>query len=118
MGGPACPISEEALAREIARVKERLQHLLGMDSPPARAKRERPRKNGGSAKPGRSKTAAKTAGRKKPVSAARRKQMAEHGAYLGSVRPLSKANRAKVKAIRQKSGVQVAIAHAKKLSTK
>ena len=44
--------------------------------------------------------------------------MAEHGAYLGSVRPLSKANRAKVKAIRQKSGVQAAIAHAKKLSAK
>ena len=109
---------EQALAEEIARLKERLEHLVGLSPAPARAKRGRPRKKQGGAKPGRVKTAAKGSGRKKPVSAARRKQMAEHGAYLGSVRPLSKANRAKVKATRQKSGVQVAIAHAKKLAGK
>ena len=109
---------EQALAKEIARLKEHLEHLVGMSSAPARARRGRPRKTQTGAKPGRPKTAEKSSRRKKPVSAARRKQMAEHGAYLGSVRPLSKANRAKVKAIRQTSDVQAAIAHAKKLSGK
>jgi hypothetical protein len=52
------------------------------------------------------------------VSAARRAAMKLHGKYLGTVRPLSKANRAKVKATRQKSGVRVAIAHARRLAGK
>jgi hypothetical protein len=109
---------EQALAKEIARLKERLEHLVGLSSAPTRAQRGRPRKKHSGAKLGRAKTAEKGSRRKKPVSAARRKQMAEHGAYLGSVRPLSKANRAKVKAIRQRSGIQAAIAHAKKLAAK
>ena|SRR5450755_1371369 len=109
---------EQALAKEIARLKERLEHLVGLSSAPARARRGRPRKNQGGAKASGPNTAPKGSRRMKPVSAARRKQMAEHGAYLGSVRPLSKANRAKIKAIRQKSGVRAAIAHAKKLSDK
>ena len=75
----------------------------------------RPSKKQGAKKPGRSNQTAKASRRKKPVSAARRKQMAEHGAYLGSIRQLSKTNREKVKAIRQKSGVKAAITHAKKL---
>jgi hypothetical protein len=38
------------------------------------------------------------------------------GRYLGAVRRLSKANRAKVKAIREKSGVRAAVAAARKLA--
>lgn len=107
---------EEALAKEIARLKERLQYLVGLVSTPGGAKRGRPRRRQGGTKPSTRKAAAKRPAPRKRVSAARRKQMAEHGAYLGSVRPLSKANRAIVKATRQKSGVQAAIAHAKKLA--
>ena len=50
------------------------------------------------------------------VSAARRAAMRLHGTYLGTIRPLSKANRAKVKAIREKSGVRAAIAVAKRIA--
>ena len=56
---------------------------------------------------------------KKPrrrVSAARRAAMKLHGKYLGTVRPLSKAHRAKVKAIREKKGVRAAIAAARRLA--
>ena len=52
------------------------------------------------------------------VSAARRAAMKSHGKYLGAVRPLSKANRVKVKAIRAKSGVRAAIAAAKRMGKK
>ena len=106
---------EQALAKEIARLKDQLQHLVGLGSN-AGAKRGRPRKERRGPKPGGPKRTKEGSRRKKPVSVARRKQMAEHGAYLGAVRRLSKANRAKVKAIRQKSGVQAAISHAKKLA--
>jgi len=53
--------------------------------------------------------------RRMPISPARRKQMAEHGRYLGSIRPLSKADRAKVRAIRKARGVAAAIDAARKL---
>ena len=52
---------------------------------------------------------------KRRVSASRRAAMKLHGKYLGTVRPLSKANRATVKAIRAKSGVRAAIAAAKRM---
>ena len=52
----------------------------------------------------------------KPVSAARRAAMKAHGRYLAAVRPLSKAGRAKVKAIREKSGMRAAIAAAKRMA--
>lgn len=53
---------------------------------------------------------------KRRMSGARRAALKLHGKYLGSVRPLSKANRAKVKAIREKSGVRAAIAAAKRMT--
>jgi hypothetical protein len=40
------------------------------------------------------------------------------GRYLGAVRRLSKVNRAKVKAIREKKGVGSAIAAAKRIAAK
>jgi hypothetical protein len=51
------------------------------------------------------------------VSAARRAAMKLHGRYLGTVRPLSKAARAKVKAVREKSGVHAAIKAARRMAT-
>jgi hypothetical protein len=50
------------------------------------------------------------------ASKARRAAMAMHGKYLGAIRQLSKANRAKAKAIREKSGVRAAIAAAKRMA--
>ncbi len=52
----------------------------------------------------------------KRVSAAARVAWKTQGQYLGAVRPLSKADRLKVKAIREKSGVRAAIAAAKKIA--
>jgi hypothetical protein len=49
------------------------------------------------------------------VSAARRAAMKLHGKYLGTVRPLSKQNRARVKKIREAKGVRTAIAAAKRM---
>jgi hypothetical protein len=51
-----------------------------------------------------------------PVSAPRRKRMAEHGRYLGAIRQLSKADRAKVRTIRKAGGVAAATEAAKKLA--
>ncbi len=55
----------------------------------------------------------KAARRKPRISAATRKMYRLQGKYLSALRPLSKQQRAKVKAIREKSGVQAAIAAAK-----
>jgi hypothetical protein len=54
--------------------------------------------------------------RRQPVSPARKAAMKAQGRYLAAVRPLSKANRAKVRAIREKSGVTKAIAAAKRMA--
>ncbi len=56
--------------------------------------------------------------RKRKVSPARRAALKLHGRYLGHVRKLSVANRAKVKAIREKSGVRAGIAAARKMAAK
>lgn len=63
------------------------------------------------------------AGQRKPGRAAKRISKAQRaarqaqGRYLGAIRRLSVQNRAKVKAIREKSGVRAAIAAAKKMAT-
>ena len=55
--------------------------------------------------------------RKKPrISAATRKIYQQQGRYMAALRPLSKEARAKIRAIRGKSGVQAAIAAAKKMA--
>ncbi len=53
----------------------------------------------------------------KRVSKAARAAWRTQGRYMAAVRRLSKADRAKVKAIREQSGVLAAIAAAKKLAT-
>jgi hypothetical protein len=55
---------------------------------------------------------------RKRVSAKARAAWKTQGRYLGAVRALSPANRAKVKAIREKSGVRAAITAAKNLGPK
>ncbi len=52
---------------------------------------------------------------KRKMSAVRRAALQLHGKYLGTVGTLSKESRAKVKAIREKSGVRAAIAAARKM---
>lgn len=56
--------------------------------------------------------------RQKRVSAKARKAWADQGRYIGAVRTLSKADRAKVRAIREKNGVGAAIAAAKRLAAR
>lgn len=54
--------------------------------------------------------------RAKPrISAAIRKIYQQQGRYMSALRPLSKAARVKIKAIREKSGVNAAIATAKRM---
>lgn len=54
--------------------------------------------------------------RRKAVSAARRAAMQAQGRYLAAIRQLSKQARAKIKAVREKSGVKTAIAAAKRMA--
>ena len=66
---------------------------------------------------GKRKTAKRRAVRRKPrISAATRKLYQQQGRYMAALRPLSKAQRAKIKAIREKLGVQAAIAAAKRMT--
>jgi hypothetical protein len=58
----------------------------------------------------------KVARRKPRISAATRKIYQQQGRYMAALRNLSKAARAKVKKIREKSGVQAAIVAAKKMA--
>ena len=63
------------------------------------------------------KAAGRRAVRKRPrISAATRKMYQQQGRYMAALRPLPKAARAKVKAIREKSGVRAAIAAAKRMA--
>ena len=55
---------------------------------------------------------------KRKMSAARRAALKLHGKYIGTVRTLPKAAKAKVKAIREKSGVHAAIKAARKMAPK
>jgi hypothetical protein len=56
--------------------------------------------------------------RKKPrISAATRKMYQQQGRYMAALRNLSLEQRARIKGIREKSGVQAAIAAAKKMAT-
>jgi len=62
----------------------------------------------------KARTASRKVARRKPrISAATRKIYQAQGRYIATLRNLSKAARAKVKAIRAKSGVRAAVAAAK-----
>jgi hypothetical protein len=53
---------------------------------------------------------------KRRVSAARRRSMQQQGRYLAAIRQLSVGDRKKIKAVREKSGVNAAIAAAKRVT--
>lgn len=53
---------------------------------------------------------------RRKITSARRAALRLHGRYLGHIRTLPKAARARIKAIREKSGVQAAIGAARKLA--
>jgi hypothetical protein len=54
-------------------------------------------------------------GGRRPVSAKRRAAMRDQGRYMGAIRPLSAAQRARVKTLRAAKGAEAAIALAHKL---
>jgi hypothetical protein len=54
---------------------------------------------------------------KRRMTATRRAALQLHGRYLGHIRTLPKATKAKVKAIREKSGVHAAIGAARRVAT-
>ena len=62
-------------------------------------------------------TPAKRRCRARPFAKARTAWMAQ-GRYLGTLRRLSRADRARVKAVRGKKGVRAAIAAARRLSAR
>ena len=53
--------------------------------------------------------------KRRRLTAARRAALRLHGQYLGTVRPLSKEAKAKVRAIRETKGVRAAIAAAREM---
>ena len=64
----------------------------------------------------KARTAKRKVARRKPrISAATRKMYQQQGRYMAAVRQLPKNARAKIKAIREKSGVRTAIAAAKRM---
>jgi hypothetical protein len=70
------------------------------------------------AKPRRAAAAPRAARAARPVSAKQRRALVLQGRYLGSIRTLSPADREKVKALREKAGIEKAIALAKELQKK
>jgi len=61
-------------------------------------------------------TKRKLARRKLKISAATRKLYQQQGRYMAALRPLAKGARKQIKAIRKKSGVDAAIAAAKRIA--
>jgi hypothetical protein len=65
----------------------------------------------------KARTAGRKVARRKPrISAATRKIYQQQGRYMAALRPLTKEARAKIKAMREKSGVRAAIAAAKRMA--
>jgi hypothetical protein len=94
----------KARAREIEALRERLASLESMGA--TRPRRGRP--------PGRS--SKRGAPRRRKLSSKVRALRRLQGRYMGLVRRLNPAQKAKVKAIREKKGLPAAIRHAASLS--
>jgi hypothetical protein len=105
------------LAENVAGLKAALSPLLAIatgTAPGPRAAKRRPRRGRGRARkatpaPVKRKTARPAKRRRKSVSAAVKAKRVQQGKYLGAIRPLSKTDRAKVKAVYAKSGYSAAI---------
>jgi hypothetical protein len=111
------------LAENVAGLKAALSPLLAIATGPTSSRTAAPARRG--KRRTRRTTAAKSTVRRKAAASpkkARRKtspklraMRVQQGRYLGAIRPLSKANRAKVKAVHAKSGYDAAIKFAQSL---
>ncbi len=97
-----------ALVRRERLVRELRARLHALGEEVARAARE--------AAPSRKTRAAVRRRATKAITAAQRAARQAQGQYLGAIRRLSKASRAKVREIRKSDGVRAAIAAARKLA--
>jgi len=97
-----------ALRRREKLVRELRARLHSLGEEVARAARD--------AAPSRKTRAAIRRGAKQAITEAQRAARQAQGQYLGAIRRLSKASRAKVREIRKSDGVRAAIAAAKKLA--
>jgi hypothetical protein len=95
--------------RRVEELRGELRRLEGGDGPfpMDRIKARRPRPKATSVSPVRRKA--------KSVSPKRRRAMQQQGRYIGAVRQLSPADRAKVKEVRAEKGFAAAIAEARRL---
>ncbi len=93
---------------EIRRLKERLAALEGLSSAPARARRRR----------GRVGRAAARVRRAVRMSPRVRRLRQLQGKYMGYVRRLKQADKARVRAVREKQDIEAAIRLAKSLGSK
>ena len=100
----------KALKRRDRLVRALRASLAALESGAVSAGR---RLNGSSPVDRKARTAKRKMARRKPrISAATRKIYQQQGRYMAALRPLPKAARAKIKAIREKSGVRAVIAAA------
>lgn len=102
----------KALDRREKRIRELRERLASLGEEVSGAA-------SGIARRGRRKAVArsrKVAKKPRRISKAQRAARQAQGRYLGAIRPLSVAGRAKVRAIRQTSGVRAAIAAAKRMA--
>ncbi len=95
------------LRKRIAELRARLRRLESGDGPFPMERRVASRS--------RRRASTKREHGVKPVSPERRRAMHQQGVYLGAVRQLKPADRARVKAIRAEKGFRAAISEARKL---
>ena len=96
---------EKALAAEIERLKDRLEHLVGLSSASVKVRRGKP--------VGKAKINRKP---KRKISSQVRAQRVLQGQYMGHVRRLTAEQKKKISMVREKSGYRKAIAEAKRLA--
>jgi len=94
--------------KRVEELRAELRRLEGGDGPfpMEKIKARRPRRKAIKASPAR----------RKRVSPKRRRAMKQQGRYIGAVRQLSPADRAKVKGVRAEKGFAAAIAEARRLT--
>jgi hypothetical protein len=107
---------QKALQRRNRLIRDLRAKLAALEAAVVKAGRQ-VLKNGFFPMAGKRKTAKRRAARRKPrISAATRKIYQQQGRYMAALRPLPKTARAKIKTIREKSGVRAAIAAAKRMA--
>lgn len=103
-----------ALQRREAMIRDLRKRLLALEEGVAGAASGITRRRGRKA----ASRARKVVRRAKPISKAQRAVRQAQGRYLGAIRQLPKASRARIKALRSKSGVRAAIAEANRMTAR